>query len=340
MEIKIPSFFIKKPKCSVIETILPRSKMKLATLLIMRPRFRKCLCLSLSNYLRLEIKWSQTFQYLQDEISLIRRIHNSGTNTPDFWTWHYSKNGYFGVHSAYFIEVGAGRGRKSKTPSIRRYGQSYGCLISPLKSETSDGESFMVEYMFRRKAQIIWKASPLRLECNEGAHDSFVGWYVSLRNIYKEELWWRIFWCLTWGIWLKRNAWKFEKKENEDGGSHSQSFELDVAFFNSGKMGFGAVVRDAIGDIMLSAWWRVDAVERVDVAEAMALMHALKVSMEAGIRSVVLETVNVKVFHLLSRKDEDNSEIRCVIDDILSLAGHCTFCNYSHVKRAGNFCCP
>lgn len=73
----------------------------------------------------------------------------------------------------------------------------------------------------------------------------------------------------------------------------------DVAMFEDGSMGFGAVVRDYVGDVMLSTCWKVGGVERVDVAEAMAARHALGVAFDAGLRTVILETDSISILYEL-----------------------------------------
>ncbi|XP_021714860.1 uncharacterized protein LOC110682823 [Chenopodium quinoa] len=63
-----------------------------------------------------------------------------------------------------------------------------------------------------KEARLIWYASPLRLECPDSGMTSLQCWLSFLSSKFKEKAWWDLFWCILWGICLKRNSFLFEKR--------------------------------------------------------------------------------------------------------------------------------
>lgn len=150
-------------------------------------------------------------------------------------------------------------------------------------------ESVMHELVTCPEAAAIWWASPLRLDTSQVLEKKFVDWSVVLEKRFLEDLWWSLFWSLLWGIWLKRNAWCFEKqkitirkvvdkavsfvgeweKANEamvhEGPMSPQLVKVwkppnegcyklnsDAALFGDYLVGFGGVARDYMGDVMVA----------------------------------------------------------------------------------------
>ncbi|KAL2898075.1 hypothetical protein RDABS01_039857, partial [Bienertia sinuspersici] len=64
---------------------------------------------------------------------------------------------------------------------------------------------------------------------------------------------------------------------------------------------WGGVVRDYAGDVVLATCWQMVGNFDVVVAEAVALRHGLRVSMEAGYRDVVLETDSMQLYWALTK---------------------------------------
>uniref|UniRef100_A0A803MN90 RNase H type-1 domain-containing protein n=1 Tax=Chenopodium quinoa TaxID=63459 RepID=A0A803MN90_CHEQI len=94
-----------------------------------------------------------------------------------------------------------------------------------------------------------------------------------------------------WGIWLRRNAWVFEKKNvleidlikkvvNVVG---CYKVNSDAAFFLDGYVGLGGVMRDHTGDVMATTNLKQKGNGNVDVAEALAARHAVSIALEAGL---------------------------------------------------------
>lgn len=85
----------------------------------------------------------------------------------------------------------------------------------------------------------------------------------------------------------------------------SYKLNTDAAPFENGRIGFGAVVRDAIGNVMVASCDYVAGNENVEIAEALAARHGLKVAWEAGLRDIMLEVDNAKLFWHLKKKKKN-----------------------------------
>ncbi|KAL2940934.1 hypothetical protein RDABS01_029284 [Bienertia sinuspersici] len=221
-------------------------------------------------------------------------------------------------------------------------------------------------------ARFIWRISPIRLDIRCTSSLKLQEWVKAMVTNQKDERWWRLFWNIAWGIWKRRNVWVFENKKRrveevvdkavsmageyerafealgsrrEEGGSNTMwaspsmgtyKINSDAAMFEDGSVGLGVIARDYMGDVMLSSSWRVQGVNAVDVAEAMAARHALKIAVEAGLRKVILETDCKKLVNHLKKGCCDLTYFGRVVSDILQIASVCNEISFSHVKRSGN----
>lgn len=72
----------------------------------------------------------------------------------------------------------------------------------------------------------------------------------------------------------------------------------DATVLGGGKIGYGAMVRDHVGDVVLATCGQVDAGSDPIVAEGLALRSALCITIEAGFCNLIIETDCSKVFML------------------------------------------
>lgn len=79
----------------------------------------------------------------------------------------------------------------------------------------------------------------------------------------------------------------------------------DVAFFADNKIGLGAVMWDYVGDVVAATCVNFTGSFEVDIGEAMASRHALSIAVDAGLRKIILETDNSKLFHHLKKNMEE-----------------------------------
>ncbi|KAL2941014.1 Tryptophan synthase beta chain [Bienertia sinuspersici] len=82
---------------------------------------------------------------------------------------------------------------------------------------------------------------------------------------------------------------------------------MDAAVFEGGRLGLGVVVRDHIEDVLAASYLRIRGEENAKIAEAMAAQHGLKVTIEAGLTSLVSETDCIKLYqHRKAKRQEAN----------------------------------
>ncbi|XP_048493125.1 uncharacterized protein LOC125493684 [Beta vulgaris subsp. vulgaris] len=192
-------------------------------------------------------------------------------------------------------------------------------------------------------------------------------------QVCKNSEWWEIFWMLCWSIWLGRNEWNFNGREWDDrrridravsvgveykhaaeggqahlrkGGSVITKWEapgqdllklnVDAAFKKEARVGMGAVLRDCVGDVLMAMCdlWKGEC--EVHVGEAMAVRQGIKVAMEAGFLSFIIETDNTTVYHALKNKKTEASAFGLILKDIYLLLSSCVNISYSWVRREGN----
>ncbi|KAL2898306.1 hypothetical protein RDABS01_040088, partial [Bienertia sinuspersici] len=245
--------------------------------------------------------------------------------------------------------------------------------IDPICPICGEEEESMTHCFFTCvDAGMMWKVSTLRLEPGIISNTSLSQWIVCLLQKFDSPSWWNVFWSIMWGIWLRRNSWLFARKKwwIEDTLSKAMGIigeyekanqpitlgstpdnlvskwirpqqgwykiNTDVAAFQDGFMGLGAVARDYLGDVMLSTCKYINGTEKVEVGEALAARHGLCIAFEAGLRSIVLESDSLKLIHALQRKESEQNEFGFIVSDILYLASLCNRCNFSHVKKSGN----
>ncbi|XP_021737038.1 uncharacterized protein LOC110703566 [Chenopodium quinoa] len=186
----------------------------------------------------------------------------------------------------------------------------------------------------------------------------------------KETNWWDI-WCLAWGIWLKRNAWVFDKREkreadilyktmclvgefeeanaNADMGMQVQYFssrwkppaaglyKLNTdAAFQGQWLGIGGILRNEEGTAVVAFCSKENGKVDVAVGEVIGMRSSLKIAMEAGFRNFILETDNIKLFHHLKKGSISPCSFGNLVRDILMLARSCQSCVFSFVRRSGN----
>lgn len=80
----------------------------------------------------------------------------------------------------------------------------------------------------------------------------------------------------------------------------------DTVLFGDGKLGLGRVVRDDLGEVMLATCALQEGGGEVDIAEALAARHFMKIVFEAGLRNLVLESDCLKLISHLNTSLQEN----------------------------------
>lgn len=109
----------------------------------------------------------------------------------------------------------------------------------------------------------------------------------------------------------------------------------DAAFASTG-VGLGGVTRDSMGDVLVATCKVVKGDCNVEMAEAMALRHALKINIEAGFIRLMMEVDNMKLFNHLTKGIKESTSFGGVINDICFLCSLCQEYDFSFVKHEGN----
>lgn len=210
------------------------------------------------------------------------------------------------------------------------------------------------------EACLLCKLSPFRLEIKNDEAHTFMEWCSKLTSIFKDKQWWDLFWFTLWVCGYVEMLGFFESKRIQveyvlrkasssmlkfgEANENSEDKPLDAspivkhwkppdmglykinvhaAVFEGGKDGFGGVFHDGEGDVMGSTCMIVEGCFSVDVVEAMATHHTLKVEMEAGLRQVVLESSDcLKLVDHLNNTNE-NSYLGNILNDISVMSREC-----------------
>lgn len=110
----------------------------------------------------------------------------------------------------------------------------------------------------------------------------------------------------------------------------------DDAVFKDQGLGLGGVARDHEGEVMVAMCSKVEGTFGVEVAEAMAARQTLLIVIEAGLRNVIMEADNSKLYYHLKKGLKEKTSFGNIVGDIFHLAKQCSSIAFSLVRRSGN----
>ncbi|XP_010667851.2 uncharacterized protein LOC104884846 [Beta vulgaris subsp. vulgaris] len=110
----------------------------------------------------------------------------------------------------------------------------------------------------------------------------------------------------------------------------------DASMVKDKGIGMGRVDRDSEGDVMMATCCGMMGIANVELAEALSARHGLQLSVEAGLRSLIMEVDCKKLLNYLQARIYEMSPFGKIVADILEYASQCTFISFAHVKRQGN----
>ncbi|GAV89685.1 RVT_3 domain-containing protein, partial [Cephalotus follicularis] len=105
---------------------------------------------------------------------------------------------------------------------------------------------------------------------------------------------------------------------------------------NRNDVGAGMVVRDVQGNVLLAAAMTVEHIRDPRSIEAMAILHALKVSLEKGWRKIIVESDAENVLNEINAYQPSLSLYGNVVEEIKSLVSPFIFCQFSWISKVGN----
>ncbi|GAV78998.1 RVT_3 domain-containing protein, partial [Cephalotus follicularis] len=105
---------------------------------------------------------------------------------------------------------------------------------------------------------------------------------------------------------------------------------------NNNDRGACMVVRDMQGTVLLVATRTVEHIRDPPSIEAVAILHALKVSLEKGWRKIIIESDDENVLNEINASQPSLSLYGNVIEEIKSIVSSFIFCQFSWISRVGN----
>ncbi|KAL5815344.1 hypothetical protein ACOSQ4_025985 [Xanthoceras sorbifolium] len=111
----------------------------------------------------------------------------------------------------------------------------------------------------------------------------------------------------------------------------------DVAVDVRGRrLGFGVVIRDYTGKVLVSYTSLLLGLFSSDIGEALAILRGLRLAIDMGLSTVCVESDAASVVKQLSSRVSSCSDIGLILDDILSLVVNFADLSFSSVRRSAN----
>ncbi|PNT60933.1 hypothetical protein BRADI_5g08336v3 [Brachypodium distachyon] len=241
------------------------------------------------------------------------------TGRTDFVAWHYEKTGIFTVRSAYRLGLALKRDEKiSGQGSARPNGDR--ALVFTWKLGT---ESLAVQTN-RHKLDV--RITPLCRICGDEEEDGYHAvmnctkaraFRLEMRNVWdipaEEKLTnigpdWVIvrlsqmskiqracMLFIWWRAWHLRND--------------IQKLNVDASFnADTGQAAWGSILRNHLGEIVMSAWGELPRVPNAGVAEALACFHGLRAASQVTACPIVLATDCLQLVAALSKEEPNCSD--------------------------------
>ncbi|XP_021715174.1 uncharacterized protein LOC110683133 [Chenopodium quinoa] len=110
----------------------------------------------------------------------------------------------------------------------------------------------------------------------------------------------------------------------------------DVSLLNDGWVGLGVVARDDQGVVLFAATRRIRAWWSIEVAEAKAIVWAIRLGLRYGCTNAIIESDCQTIISRLSKEAHYNTELDLVLGDAMAQSTSFDRLQRSHVRRDGN----
>ncbi|KAK6130853.1 hypothetical protein DH2020_035399 [Rehmannia glutinosa] len=241
-----------------------------------------------------------------------------------------------------------------------------------LSFETTEGiETSSHIFLKCREVQTIWYTSPLRMDLSITSFESPKNliWCAMIKYPieYVEYLA-----CLAWRIWneqndvyMKEGVFNVERvirmankiqgetlspspKGTRNGPNHSVphswtvpeqgqlKMNCDAAVYKDGSLGYGFVVRDSVGDVLLSGTKRTNMEGSSTLAEDLTLIFRLTACRDTGLRQVLIECDCKILIDGLAGKIVPEFYGDLLIKDIMETGEEIGCCSFKHIPREAN----
>ena len=111
---------------------------------------------------------------------------------------------------------------------------------------------------------------------------------------------------------------------------------FDAGLVGERGYGWGFVVRNHVGDILLMGVKQGDGFSDPETEEARACLFAIRTAEAYGFRRLEVEGDCLNLIGRLQSKAPPNNSLGYFISDILSVTDHFEFIDWKYVKRGGN----
>jgi ribonuclease HI len=112
---------------------------------------------------------------------------------------------------------------------------------------------------------------------------------------------------------------------------------VDAALFkSSNRMGAGVVIRNHRGECLVACSELLLGVKMPELAEALALRHALALASEEGFEQVMVASDCLSVVHHIKSTTQDRSYLGVIIQDMKKMASSFVSYSFFHISRKLN----
>ncbi|KAI5007335.1 hypothetical protein ZWY2020_050780 [Hordeum vulgare] len=101
-------------------------------------------------------------------------------------------------------------------------------------------------------------------------------------------------------------------------------------------MGMGFVAGNHLSECLLDGNAQLQGFSKPELAEALAIRHALKVCRSEGCTSILLTSDSLTVVNRIKSKTQDHSTVGTIVSDIKYLASGFSHCSFLHVRHGMN----
>ncbi|KAJ1391634.1 Ribonuclease H-like superfamily [Sesbania bispinosa] len=242
------------------------------------------------------------------------------------------------------------------------------CIWCGDNSETDD-------HLFRDcpRAVSTWAQSSLKLQVQSLPIGPFRNWFhdhILCCDVERE----RLFVAICYGQWFARNKRIFEDREipihrilskayeslafsslpisrvgttSPNSSTHGQHWEAphdgiikinsDAAMGLDGNWGIGIVARDSEGFVLAAASRKINTIADVSTAEVLGIRLSMEFALDLSFEYVIFEFDCKIVMDQLQGVSFHNSYTGLICQDCHVLRSNFRRCNFSHVRRNGNY---
>ncbi|KAJ8437490.1 hypothetical protein Cgig2_007467 [Carnegiea gigantea] len=202
-------------------------------------------------------------------------------------------------------------------------------------------ENLVREYFLPVDAEVILTV-PL---CASWPHDKLI-WHDSPDGAFSESDTHALLECqLALQIWegspVNSGIWDAKYRSMEDCIVRAAKQSMYKLNFDGRKVGvsgwgWGFVIRNSLGDVMMAGTEEGQEFTEPLVEEALACLLGMRCAMGAGFDNIIVEGDCQSLIQSLGRKRVEDTFAGFIVKDILSLASCFGFRSWSFVKRGGN----